>query len=161
MLWANMADRDPPAGSRRLKIAARMPDNEVPWGKPADWLSKDDGKYTVCIVPLFCLHVSGFSMARWPVVTGHLVIILMCFSWLCGTSLSYGTFVHIMIYVFSGPGDQWWTGHLANILMYSGWSHGALLSYSTLNVHCPWNGSKWPGNWSLGSILCLVNWSHW
>ena len=59
-----MADRDPPAGSRRLKIAARMPDNEVPRGKPADWLSQDDGKYTVSDVPSFCLHVSGFSMGQ-------------------------------------------------------------------------------------------------
>ena len=48
------------------------------------------------------------------------------------------------------------TGCLANILMYSGQLHGASLSYSTLNVHCPWNRSKRPGNWSLGSILCLV-----
>ena len=48
------------------------------------------------------------------------------------------------------------TGCLANILMYFGWSHGASLSYSTLNVHCPWDKSKQPGNWSLGSILCLV-----
>ena len=48
------------------------------------------------------------------------------------------------------------TGCLANILMYFDWLHGASLSYSTLNVHCPWNESKRPGDWSLGSILCLV-----
>ena len=39
-------------------------------------------------------------------MTGHLVIILMCFSWSHGMSLGYGIFVH-MIYVFSEPGDQW------------------------------------------------------
>ena len=48
------------------------------------------------------------------------------------------------------------TGRLANIVMYSGQLHGALLGYSTLNVHCPWNGSKRLGDWLLGSILCLV-----
>ena len=58
-----MADRDPPARSRRLKIAARVPDNEVPRGKPADWLSKDNVP-TVSIVPLFCLHISSFSMGQ-------------------------------------------------------------------------------------------------
>ena len=59
-----MADRDPPAGSRRLKIVARVSDSEVPQGKPADWLSKDNGKCTVSVVPLCCLHVSGFSMGQ-------------------------------------------------------------------------------------------------
>ena len=44
-----MADRDPPARSRRLKIATRVSDSKVPQGKPADWLSKDDGKYTVSV----------------------------------------------------------------------------------------------------------------
>ena len=46
-----MADRDPPARSRRLKIATRVSDSEVPQGKPADCLSKDDVKYTVSVVP--------------------------------------------------------------------------------------------------------------
>ena len=48
----------------RLKIAARVSDSEVPRGKPADWLLKDDGKYTVSVVPSCCLHVSVFLWAR-------------------------------------------------------------------------------------------------
>ena len=38
-----MADGDPPARARRLKIAARVPESEVPQGKLADWLSQDNG----------------------------------------------------------------------------------------------------------------------
>ena len=61
-----------------------------------------------CLLCLCFVYMYQASLwARQPVVTGCLVIILLCFSWLHSTSLSYGTFVHIMIYVFSGPGDQW------------------------------------------------------
>ena len=28
--------------ARHLKIAARVPEDEVPRGRPADWLSQDD-----------------------------------------------------------------------------------------------------------------------
>ena len=30
--------------ARQLKIAARVPEDEVPQGRPADWLSWDDGE---------------------------------------------------------------------------------------------------------------------
>ena len=36
--------------ARQLKIAARVPENEIPRGRPADWLSWDDGEYTLFIV---------------------------------------------------------------------------------------------------------------
>ena len=62
-----MADRDPPTGARRLKIAARVPENEIPRGKPADWLLRDDGQYTMFIVSLIstrCLCVQGFLVGQ-------------------------------------------------------------------------------------------------
>ena len=66
-----MADRDPPTGSRRLKIAARMPESEIPQGKPADWLLWDEGQYTmfdVFLTSTVCLYVQGFLVGQ---VTSH------------------------------------------------------------------------------------------
>ena len=66
--------------ARQLKIATRVPENEIPRGRPTDWLSQDIGEYIVSMVSLFCLHVYMYQSSLWarqPVVTGHLAIILM------------------------------------------------------------------------------------
>ena len=34
----------PDTRARWLKIAARVPEDEVPQGRPADWLSQEDGE---------------------------------------------------------------------------------------------------------------------
>ena len=36
--------------ARWLKIVARVPENEIPQRRPADWLSQDDGEYTIFVV---------------------------------------------------------------------------------------------------------------
>ena len=60
-----MADGDPPAGARRLKIAARVPENEIPQGKPADWLSWDNGDYTIFVVSFYQLDVYMYRVTLW------------------------------------------------------------------------------------------------
>ena len=66
-----MADRDPPTRARKLCIAARVPESEIPRGKPADWLLWDEGQHTMFNVFLtltVCLYVQGFSVGQ---VTSH------------------------------------------------------------------------------------------
>ena len=36
--------------ARQLKIATRVPENEIPQGRPTDWLSQDIGEYVVSMV---------------------------------------------------------------------------------------------------------------
>ena len=52
--------------ARWLKIAARVSENEIPQGRPADWLSQDIGEYSVhgVFVLSTCLHVPVFSMGQ-------------------------------------------------------------------------------------------------
>ena len=79
---------------RRLKILPRVPAEEVPRGKPRDWLSPDDGKsktgsrgslytevdgaqYIMSKYPVRCKYGVMTVPARQPAVAGHLAIILM------------------------------------------------------------------------------------
>ena len=60
-----MADGNPPTRARRLKIAARVPEDEIPCGKPADWLSQDNGEYTIFVVSFYQLDVYICKVTLW------------------------------------------------------------------------------------------------
>ena len=64
-----MADSGRPDQSRRLKILPRVPAEEVPRGKPRDWLSPDDGKSETGSRGSLYTEVDGaqYVMSKYPV----------------------------------------------------------------------------------------------
>ena len=72
-----MADRDPPIGARRLKIAARVPENEISQGKPADWLLGMMVSIQCLLCLLFQLDAYVYKVSWWARHQSQLVAWLL------------------------------------------------------------------------------------